>query len=245
MSATLSQGRGDFTNLDIIRHHPAHQYLKHISVHGAPVVLTTEPWTTAQNDAAMERDLHKSTLDYQNFLQEEMADFVKKGFWMVLPSDKVKHVKNLRASPLLALYPRTNNGLAPSLTTPSGVSTRKPYTLLPPKRAGLTYNKIHTDTIKFNCPAMEKKIIQDFEKKHPYWKDDEGFQFAPHNKSYTVGKLLRGFFGEYDELLDQKLIRQQQECVGWNQNSNQNVTEDETNENPRKKTFSRDTTKEG
>jgi hypothetical protein len=47
------QGRGDFMNLARIRHHPAHQYLKHISVHGAPVVLTTEPWTTAQNDAAM------------------------------------------------------------------------------------------------------------------------------------------------------------------------------------------------
>jgi hypothetical protein len=36
----LRQGRGDFTNLDRICHHPAHQYLKHISVHGAPVVLT-------------------------------------------------------------------------------------------------------------------------------------------------------------------------------------------------------------
>jgi hypothetical protein len=33
--------------------------------------------------------------------------------------------------------------------------------------------------------------------------------------------------------------------VGWNRNPNRNVTEDETNENPRKKTFSRDTTKEG
>jgi hypothetical protein len=33
--------------------------------------------------------------------------------------------------------------------------------------------------------------------------------------------------------------------VGWNRNSEENVTEDETNENPRKKTFSRDTAKEG
>jgi hypothetical protein len=47
----------------------------------------------------MERGPHKPAHDYQDFLREEMADFVKKGFWMVLPYDKVKHVKNLRVSP--------------------------------------------------------------------------------------------------------------------------------------------------
>jgi hypothetical protein len=112
-------------------------------------------------------------------------------------------------------------------------------------RAELTYNKICTDTMKFNRTAIEKQLIQDFEKKHPYWKDDEGFQFAPHQKSYAVRELLRGFLGEYDELLDQQRIRLQQECVGWNRYPNWNVIEDETNENPRKNTFSRDTTKKG
>jgi hypothetical protein len=93
------QGRGDFTDLHRISHHPAHQYLKHISVHGAPVVLTTEPWTRERNDAAMERGPHKSATEYLEFLREEMADFVKKGFWMVLPYDKVKHLQGLRVSP--------------------------------------------------------------------------------------------------------------------------------------------------
>jgi hypothetical protein len=62
------QGRGDFTDLNRIRHHPAHQYLKHISVHSAPVVLTTEPWTRERNDAAMARGPHKSAHEYIDFL---------------------------------------------------------------------------------------------------------------------------------------------------------------------------------
>jgi hypothetical protein len=73
-------------------------------------------------------------------------------------------------------------------------------------RAGLTYNRIHTDAMKLNRPSIEKQLIQDFKKKHPYWKDNEGFQFATHQKSYAVPELLRGFFGEYDELLNQKPI---------------------------------------
>jgi hypothetical protein len=73
-------------------------------------------------------------------------------------------------------------------------------------RAGLTYNRIHTDTMKINCAAIKNQLIQDFEKKYPYWKDGEGFQFAPLQKSCGVRKLLRGFFEEYDELLNQKRI---------------------------------------
>jgi hypothetical protein len=73
------QGRGDFATLEKICHHPAHQYLKHIGVHGALVVLTTPPWTREQNNAALKRGPHKLAHDYLDFLQEEMADFVKKG----------------------------------------------------------------------------------------------------------------------------------------------------------------------
>jgi hypothetical protein len=56
-----------------------------------------------------------------------------------------------------------------------------------------------------------------------------------------MARKVKDFFQEYDELLNQKRIRQQQECVGWN--PEENVQTNETNENPTKKTFSRATTK--
>jgi hypothetical protein len=115
-------------------------------------------------------------------------------------------------------------------------------------RAGLTYNKICRDTMTFNRPAIELQLHRDFNKEHPHWVDKEdNYQFAPHQRSYAIRELHRKFFGEHDALLNQKRIRQQQECVGgwlndiWK--SEENVTEEETNENPRKKAFSCDTTK--
>ena len=114
-------------------------------------------------------------------------------------------------------------------------------------RAGLTYNMICTDTMKFNGKAIKAQLIQDFEKAHPYWKDHKDeYQFAPHQTSYAERELVREFFGEYDELLKIQCVQQQQECVGGKGNPEENVTkESETNENARKKTFSHDTTKKG
>jgi hypothetical protein len=58
----------------------------------------------SRNDAAMARGPHKSAYEFQEFLREEMLDFVCKAFWMVLPYDRVKEieglVKRLRISPL-------------------------------------------------------------------------------------------------------------------------------------------------
>jgi hypothetical protein len=58
-----------------------------------------------------------------------------------------------------------------------------------------------------------------------------------HQKTYVIRELINDFFGEYKELLDQKRIQQQQECVGWNWNPEENATKDETNENPRKESL--------
>jgi hypothetical protein len=40
-------------------------------------------------------------------------------------------------------------------------------------RAGLTYNMICTDTMKFDCTAIEAQLLQDFNIEHPFWVDDK------------------------------------------------------------------------
>jgi hypothetical protein len=52
-------------------------------------------------------------------------------------------------------------------------------------RAGLTQNMIRTDTMKFDCKAVEAQLLQDFNVEHPFWKDNPNdYQFAPHQRSY-------------------------------------------------------------
>jgi hypothetical protein len=65
------------------------------------------------------------------------------------------------------------------------------------------------------------------------------------SRAYEEREVLTDFFKEHEDLLNIQRIREQQECVGQKRNPEENVTKNETNENHRKKTFSRDTTKEG
>jgi hypothetical protein len=113
-------------------------------------------------------------------------------------------------------------------------------------RAGLTYNTICTDVMKFNRKGIKAQLEQDFNQEHPGWVDREDDpKSAPHQRSYAICEVVNDFFKEYDDLLNVPRIRPQQECVGGKRNPEENVTDNETNENPRKKTFSRDTAKEG
>jgi hypothetical protein len=113
-------------------------------------------------------------------------------------------------------------------------------------RAGLTYNTICTDTMKFNRKAVKAQLLQDSNVKHLFWVDKEGdYQFAPHQRSFAEHEVATCFFKEYEDLLNVPRIRPQQECVGWKRNREENVTDSETNDNPRKKAFGSDTTKEG
>jgi hypothetical protein len=113
-------------------------------------------------------------------------------------------------------------------------------------RAGLTYNVIHTEMMKFDRKAIKAQLHQEFNQEHPGWVDKEDdYQYAPHQRSYSIREVVRDFFKEYDDLLNVQRIQPQQECVQGKRNPEKNVTDDETNENPRKKTFSRDTAKEG
>jgi hypothetical protein len=93
------QRRGDFNLLKNIHSHAAHHLNLHLKRHGAPVVLTTPPWSSDQNAAAIERGPHRSATDHLEFLQGEMADMVDKAIWMVLPYRLVRLLKNHRISP--------------------------------------------------------------------------------------------------------------------------------------------------
>ena len=80
--------------------HPAAPLLHALRNHGAPATLLTPPWSSTQLDQAANRGSHSSSLDHIDFVHEEMADMVEKGFWTVLPYHQVAHLPGLRLSPL-------------------------------------------------------------------------------------------------------------------------------------------------
>lgn len=80
--------------------HPASQLLAHLRQHGAPVPMSTPSWTPAKLDQAIARGPHKSAKSNNTFIREEFLDFIRKGFWTVLPYALVKNMPNLRLNPL-------------------------------------------------------------------------------------------------------------------------------------------------
>ena len=80
--------------------HKAIPYLQRLGKRGAPAVMKTKPWSQRKLRRMLKRGSHKSCHEHLEFLREEMAEFVEKGFWTVLPYRCVKHLKNLRLSPL-------------------------------------------------------------------------------------------------------------------------------------------------
>ena len=86
--------------------HPAAAYLQHLQAEGAPVTCSTPPWTQQQRDASIQRGPHPSTSAYLGFLEEDMADMIQKGYWVVLPYHLVKDLPNLRISPMGAVPQR-------------------------------------------------------------------------------------------------------------------------------------------
>ena len=80
--------------------HPASPLLDDLCTYGAPATFSTPPWTVEQNDAAVARGCHKSATDYQGFLEQEMVDFINKGYYVVLPYKIVRLMENLRICPI-------------------------------------------------------------------------------------------------------------------------------------------------
>jgi hypothetical protein len=96
--------RSDFHPQVKTLRHKAARLLNHLKERGASVVLSTSPWTDQQRTDTMRRGPHKSAVEYVDFLRDELLDFVKKGFWMVLPYRLLKKhkrlIQNLRISPM-------------------------------------------------------------------------------------------------------------------------------------------------
>jgi hypothetical protein len=81
----VRQGALDLsTTVDTIRH-PARSTLRHLRPHGARAPMATAPWSDDRLAATIARGPHKSAFELIQFLGEELAEFVLKGQWAVLP----------------------------------------------------------------------------------------------------------------------------------------------------------------
>jgi hypothetical protein len=107
--------------------HPALGLLKSFQRTGVPVVMSTPPWSTKRRTKHVLRGPHKSCLAHLGFIRTEMLDFVKKGYWMVLPYRLVKDLPHLRLSPL---------GVVPQ-------RERRPRLIV-----DYTFNGVNEDTVK-------------------------------------------------------------------------------------------------
>ena len=88
--------RGDFADLADLPH-PAKRLLQHYKSHGAPVKVTTKPWSKHKLRTAIERGPHQSCHDHIEFLEEEFIDMINKQQWVVLPYKVAKELKDLRS----------------------------------------------------------------------------------------------------------------------------------------------------
>jgi hypothetical protein len=53
-----------------------------------------------EKDSHMKRGAHKSAQEQVEFLHEEMLDFTKKGFWLLLPYSELCPLLNLIIHPI-------------------------------------------------------------------------------------------------------------------------------------------------
>jgi len=103
------RGRGDLAPVgEGAQTHPAGNLLRHLASQGAPAIMSTPPWKPALLEQRFKRGSHKSCNDNLDFLRAELLDFVKKGFWTVLPyrllkekyRQKMRYLRDMRLSPM-------------------------------------------------------------------------------------------------------------------------------------------------
>ena len=80
--------------------HPAAKYLGRLRTIGAPIQCSTPDWTLNRRTDAAYRGSHQSASQYLSFSESEMADMIRKGYWIALPYAVVKDLPNLRLSPM-------------------------------------------------------------------------------------------------------------------------------------------------
>jgi hypothetical protein len=80
--------------------HPAAQYLHRLSTSGIPAPSMSTPWSPEKRKQALRRGAHKSaTRQFRQFLHEDMADYIAKRFWTVLPYPAIKDMPHLKLAP--------------------------------------------------------------------------------------------------------------------------------------------------
>ena len=84
------RGRGDLRITHLAKTHPAHRLLERLQAVGAPAIMSSKPWSRRKLNRLIRRGSHKSCQEHLEFLREELLDFSRKGFWIVLPHRVVR-----------------------------------------------------------------------------------------------------------------------------------------------------------
>jgi len=80
--------------------HPAAPFLAPLARHGVPAPSAAPPWPTAYQDAAVARGPHPSAShQHTSFLLEDMFDYVRMGYWLVLPYSAIRGHPQLKIAP--------------------------------------------------------------------------------------------------------------------------------------------------
>jgi len=80
------RGRGDLQpDMEALQGHNAKDLLKYLGETGALAVPSTKPWDLAEMESKLKRGPHQSCNAHMDFLREEILDFMRKGYWILLP----------------------------------------------------------------------------------------------------------------------------------------------------------------
>ena len=97
---TDARGRSNIAPTAKALPHKAARLLGHLGARGASVTMTTLPWSSERRAQALARGPHKSSQGEREFVSEQMLDFCRQGYWLVLPYAEVAGWPHLRISPL-------------------------------------------------------------------------------------------------------------------------------------------------
>ena len=106
-AAAMRRSRSDFHPGVSKLPHPAARYLNHLRLRGAKVAMHRGHLKPHQRKERLRRGPHKSAHEYVEFLRGELLDFVRKGFWMVVPWQTIIDHPNLFISPM-GVVPQRN-----------------------------------------------------------------------------------------------------------------------------------------
>jgi len=82
-------------------HHPAAPYLARLARYGVPAWCSDPPWSLVQQDAAIAHGPHPSaSRQFSEFLLEDMFDYAKMGYWLVLPYSAIRGHPSLKIAPV-------------------------------------------------------------------------------------------------------------------------------------------------